>query len=226
MCTFEASMRSIISHCCSTTEVSGSILKRPKLKRVVSWRACKDQHLIFLVNSIQALELRPFNYFVIAVLLVKFQYRLPICACGTQILSGQISLLCVFLEPQLASMCDRNVRKGGDESLQWHCVQRPGTVNSCGLWEVVLSFHMAAFLMTLFGAPCLCGSIAGRPACLIAKLFVLFFFPAPAYQSWLLSSRTRTSDGGREGWGNIGDWDPICVLSTLFAGRKYVVFLS
>lgn len=133
-----------------------------------------------------------FNNLIITVSLVKFQYRLPICACSTQILFGQFSL---FGVSQTASMCDRNVRKWGDESLQWHCVQRPGTVNSSGLWEVVLSFHMAAFLMTLFGASCLCGSSAVRLACLITEHFVLFFFPAPAYQDWLLSSRTRTSEG-------------------------------
>lgn len=190
---FEASMTSIISQYCCTTE---SILNLLKLHHVVSWWAYKAQQLTALefgVNVIQALELWSFNYLIITVPLVQFQYRLPICA---RRFSLDSFVCCVFLKPQLASMCDRNVRKWGDESLQWHCVQRPGTVNGSGLWEVVRSFHMAAFLMTLFGAPCLCGSIAVRLACLITDHFVLFFFAAPAYQPWLLSSRIRMLGGG------------------------------
>lgn len=82
----------------------------------------------------------------------------------------------------------------------------------------------AAFLMTLFCASCLCGAVADRLACLITKQFVLFFFPAPANQFWLLSSRISTSVANIKN--NIVDWDPICILSISFARRKYMVLLS
>lgn len=48
----------------------------------------------FVINSIEAEELWSVNYLIIAMPLNKFQSRLPICACSTQILFGEFCLLC------------------------------------------------------------------------------------------------------------------------------------